>query len=58
VGYASQTLKYARSVSAAAVVIMTGDSPEYIFLGQAHKESILLNEFHLPVLCAACGTDK
>jgi len=51
-GYASQTLNYAQSVGASAVLIMSGASPEYLYLAKTHKESILLNEFHMPVLCS------
>jgi len=56
-GYAKQTLKYTESVCADAICIMSIPSEEYYYFAQSDKESLLLNEKCLPVLCAggSCG---
>jgi nucleotide-binding universal stress UspA family protein len=50
-GYARQTLKYARSIGAETMWMMSVASEEYYYMAKAYKEAMLLNEFHLPVLC-------
>ncbi len=57
-GYAKQTLKYARSVHADTICIMAVPSREYHYFAQSDKESILLNEDRIPILCAGGGTGK
>ncbi|MCX6268894.1 MAG: universal stress protein [Bacteroidetes bacterium] len=54
-GYDRQTLKYARSIGADAVLMMAVASQEYDTLPKAYKEALLLNDFHCPVLCAGGG---
>ena len=51
-GYASQTINYAHTTGADAILIMSDASEEFHYMAKAYKESVLLNEFHLPVLCA------
>jgi nucleotide-binding universal stress UspA family protein len=55
-GYARQTLKYARSIGADAISVMSVASQEYYYMAKDYKEAMLLNEFHIPVLCAGGGT--
>ena len=50
-GYAKQTLKYAHSVGADLICIMSVSSNEYYYFAQTDKETLLLNEYHLPILC-------
>jgi nucleotide-binding universal stress UspA family protein len=57
-GYAKQTLNYAKSAKADAICIMSIPSKEYYYFAQSDKESILLNDFSLPVLCAGGGRDE
>jgi nucleotide-binding universal stress UspA family protein len=54
-GYAKQTLKYAKSISADFICMMSVSSQEYYYFAPADKETMLLNEDHLPVLCAGGG---
>ncbi|MDP1621014.1 MAG: universal stress protein [Bacteroidales bacterium] len=51
-GYARQTLRFARTIGADAIVIMSAASQEYYFMAKDYKETMLLNDDHLPVLCA------
>lgn len=54
-GYAKQTVKYAESVHADFICIMSAPSKEYYYFAQTDKETLLLNEFNIPVLCAGGG---
>jgi nucleotide-binding universal stress UspA family protein len=54
-GYARQTLKYAHSIGADTIWMISLASQEYYYMAKAYKEAMLLNEFHLPVLCAGGG---
>ena len=54
-GYAKQTLKYAASVHADCICIMSVPSKEYYYFAQSDKETLLLNEFNIPVLCVGGG---
>ena len=54
-GYAKQTLKYAESVHADFICVMSVPSKEYYYFAQTDKEILLLNEFKIPVLCAGGG---
>jgi len=54
-GYARQTLKYAETISADSICIMSAQSKDYYYFAQSDKESILLNELNLPVLCVGGG---
>ncbi len=51
-GYARQTLQYAQKNGADILAMMSVASEEYYYMSKSYKEAILLNEFHLPVLCA------
>ncbi len=55
VGYAKQTLKYAESVHADYICVMSVPSEDYYYFAQSDKETLLLNEFNIPVLCAGGG---
>ena len=55
-GFAWQTLRYAQSVGAEAIAIMSVASEEYYFMSKTYKEAILLNENRIPVLCAGGGS--
>jgi len=57
-GYAKQTLNYAHSVNADAICIMSIPSKEYYYFAQADKEHTLLNDHHIPVLCAGGGFEE
>lgn len=54
-GYAKQTLKYAETVNADYICIMSVPSKEYYYFATSDKETLLLNEFNIPVLCAGGG---
>jgi nucleotide-binding universal stress UspA family protein len=54
-GYASQTITYAASVGADAILIMSSASEEFHYMAKTYKESVLLNESHIPVICAGGG---
>ena len=51
-GYAKQTIKYAQSVQADNICVMSLPSKEYYYFAQSDKETLLLNEFNIPVLFA------
>ena len=51
-GYAKQTLKYAVSAGVDVICMMSVSSKEYYYFAQSDKETLLLNEYHIPVLCA------
>ena len=53
-GYAKQTLMYANEAGAEIVCMISLPSEEYYYFAQSDKETILMNEFHIPVLCS-CG---
>ena len=54
-GYAKQTLKYANSVGADLICMMSASSKEYYYFAPSDKETMLLNEYQLPILCAGGG---
>lgn len=54
-GYAKQTIKYAESVLADSICIMSIPSKDYYYFAQSDKESILLNDYNIPVLCVGGG---
>jgi nucleotide-binding universal stress UspA family protein len=54
-GYAKQTLKYAHSVGADLICMMSASSKEYYYFAPSDKETMVLNEYHLPILCAGGG---
>ena len=57
-GYAKQTLNYAKSIEADAICIMAIPSKEYYYFAQADKESMLLSDLRIPILCAGGGHDE
>jgi len=52
IGYSKQILNYAKSTGADMICIISIASKEYYYFAQSDKESILLNDSYLPVLCA------
>jgi nucleotide-binding universal stress UspA family protein len=57
-GYAKQTVIYAQSVGADALWMISVPTEENYYFAQSDKETMLLNDFHIPVLCIGGGTDK
>jgi nucleotide-binding universal stress UspA family protein len=53
VGFAKQTLQYANKVSAGLISIMSVKTDEYYYFAQADKETMINNEFHIPILCSS-----
>ena len=54
-GYAKQTVKYAQSISADALWMLSIPTEENYYFAQSDKETMLLNDFHIPVLCTGGG---
>jgi nucleotide-binding universal stress UspA family protein len=54
-GYAKQTLNYAKSINADGICMISVPSYEYYYFAQADKETMLENEFRIPILCASEG---
>lgn len=52
IGFAIQTLQYAKKTGADMIAIMSVSSEEYHYFAQQDKENLLTNEDGLPVLCA------
>lgn len=52
VGFAIQTLQYAKKINADMIAIMSVSSEEYHYFAQQDKENLLTNESGIPVLCA------
>ena len=50
-GYARQTIRYARTIGADALWMMSSASAEYYSFARDYKETLLLNEFLVPVVC-------
>ncbi|MCX6232452.1 MAG: universal stress protein [Bacteroidetes bacterium] len=50
-GYARQTLKYAQTAKASAICMMSVPSVEYYYFAHADKETMIINDAHIPVLC-------
>jgi len=55
-GYAKQTVKYAQSIDADALWMISVPTEENYYFAQSDKETMLLNDFHIPVLCTGGGT--
>jgi len=53
VGFAKQTLKYASEKGANLISIMVNTTQEYAYFADSDKESILMNEQCIPVLCTS-----
>ena len=50
-GYAKQTIKYAASVGADAIFIISAPTEENFYFANADKEATLLNDYRIPVVC-------
>lgn len=57
VGFARQTLQYARKADADMIAMMSVSSDEYHYFAEQDKENLLSNESGIPVLCA-CNLTK
>ena len=57
IGFAIQTLQYAKKTGADMIAIMSVSSEEYHYFAQQDKENLLTNEDGLPVL-SACNLTK
>ena len=51
-GYARQTLKYAKSAATDLLCVMSVPSRDYYYFAQSDKETLLTNEYKIPVLFA------
>jgi nucleotide-binding universal stress UspA family protein len=54
-GYAKQTVKYAKSVNADAFCMITIPTEESHYFAQTDKETLLFNDSNIPVLCVGGG---
>jgi len=52
IGYARQTLKYAESINADLIAIMSISSDEYFYFAQQDKENLLTSDIGIPVICS------
>ena len=52
IGFAFQTMQYAKKTGADMIAIMSVSSEEYHYFAQQDKENLLTNESGIPVLCA------
>lgn len=57
-GYARQTIRYAHTAGANAIWMISAESRDYYSFAKDYKETVLLNEFLLPVLCAGGGAES
>jgi len=53
VGFARQTLQYANTIGAGFISIMSVKSEEHYYFAQADKETMINNQFNIPVLCTS-----
>jgi nucleotide-binding universal stress UspA family protein len=53
VGFARQTIQYARETGADMIAMMSVPSDEYHYFAQQDKENLLTNDYGIPVLCAS-----
>lgn len=53
VGYAKQTLKYANLIGAGLLSIMSVNSDEHYYFAQSDKETMVNNEYNIPVFCVS-----
>jgi nucleotide-binding universal stress UspA family protein len=53
VGFAKQTLKYAKDNNASLISIMVNPTQENSYFADSDKEAILMNEHYIPVLCTS-----
>ncbi|NTV83273.1 MAG: hypothetical protein HGA23_03100, partial [Bacteroidales bacterium] len=52
IGFAFQTMQYAKKTGADMIAMMSVSSEEYHYFAQQDKENLLTNESGIPVLCA------
>ncbi|MBK8338794.1 MAG: universal stress protein [Flavobacteriales bacterium] len=52
IGFAEQTIQYARKVHAQGIAVMATASDDYRYIADAEKERLLMNDAALPVLCS------
>jgi nucleotide-binding universal stress UspA family protein len=52
IGYSRQTLNYAMNAGADCICVMTPASQDYYYFAQFDKECLLVNDQHIPILCA------
>ena len=50
-GYAKEILKYAKSVNADLISVMSIPTPEHYYFADSDKEMLLVNEAGIPILC-------
>lgn len=50
-GFAKQILKYAQSVSADLIAVMSIPTPEHYYFADSDKEMLLVNDEGIPILC-------
>jgi nucleotide-binding universal stress UspA family protein len=55
-GFAKQTVIYAQSIGADVLWMISVPTEEHYYFAQSDKETMLLNESHIPVLCTGGGT--
>jgi nucleotide-binding universal stress UspA family protein len=53
VGYAKQTLDYAERIGAGLIAIMSVKSEEHYYFAQSDKETMINNEYNIPVFCTS-----
>lgn len=51
IGFAEQTIRYAKEINAGCIAMMAKASDEYRYMADAEKERMLMNEECVPVLC-------
>ena len=51
-GFAEQTIAYAKQINAGCIAMMAKASDEYRYIADAEKERMLMNDACVPVLCA------
>jgi nucleotide-binding universal stress UspA family protein len=51
-GFAEQTIRYAKEIGAGVIAVMAQASAEYSYMADAEKERLLVNDARVPVLCA------
>lgn len=55
-GYTKQTVIYAQSIGADALCMISVPTEENYYFAQSDKETMLLNDFHIPVICIGGGS--
>ncbi len=50
IGYAKQTLQYAKNIDAGLIAIMSSPAKEHIYFADGDKEQLITNKFFIPVI--------